>query len=561
MNTPSPALISQQAVRRLPRLALISICLLYVLAGMTGHDPWKRIDVASFGYMWSLAQEQSSYFNLQLAGVTPEFKAYLPYWLGAWSIQATQGWLAPEVAVRLPFSLMSLASMTFLWYAIYHLARNPRAQPVAFAFGGEAQPKDYARSLADAGLLAYMACLGLALPSHETTPMAMQLFGTAIFFAGASAMAYFPQRALVVWFGGLVVMTMSGAPSMALILGMGSCFLWFKHPQAQLQQVGLMLLTLFSLLGLVVSLDLWTWQILPTAELTQNWREKAELLMWFLWPAWPLAAWTLWRWRGHWRTQLWSQHLILPLFVFIVTLMGSLTTRAPEKTLLLALPSLAALAAFALPTLSRSVAALIDWFTLLFFTGCALMIWGVWISLQTGVPAQPALNVARLVPGYVHNFDVLSFSVAVLVSVVWLKLVQWRIGRHPTVIWKSLVLPASGATLCWVLLMTLWLPILDRALSYRPWSTQLVALMNYPSCVYADGLERNQLAGLSYHGQFVFIEFHSKLDGQPCDWLMTRKSSQLLSMSNEIQGWQMVHRSKRPADRNEEILIFKRVGP
>ena len=528
---------------------------------MTGHDPWKRIDVASFGYMWSLAQEQSSYFNLQLAGVTPEFKAYLPYWLGAWSIQATQGWLAPEVAVRLPFSLMSLASMTFLWYAIYHLARNPRAQPVAFAFGGEAQPKDYARSLADAGLLAYMACLGLALPSHETTPMAMQLFGTAIFFAGASAMAYFPQRALVVWFGGLLVMTMSGAPSMALILGMGSCFLWFKHPQAQLQQVGLMLLTLFSLLGLVVSLDLWTWQILPTAELTQHWREKAELLMWFLWPAWPLAAWTLWRWRGHWRTQLWSQHLILPLFVFIVTLMGSLTTRAPEKTLLLALPSLAALAAFALPTLSRSVAALIDWFTLLFFTGCALMIWGVWISLQTGVPAQPALNVARLVPGYVHNFDVLSFSVAVLVSAVWLKLVQWRIGRHPTVIWKSLVLPASGATLCWVLLMTLWLPILDRALSYRPWSTQLVALMNYPSCVYADGLERNQLAGLSYHGQFVFIDFHSKLDGQPCDWLMTRKSSQLLSTSNEIQGWQMVHRSKRPADRNEEILIFKRVGP
>jgi hypothetical protein len=184
---------------------------------MTGHDPWKRIDVASFGYMWSLAQEQSSYFNLQLAGVTPEFKAYLPYWLGAWSIQATQGWLAPEVAVRLPFSLMSLASMTFLWYAIYHLARNPRAQPVAFAFGGEAQPKDYARSLADAGLLAYMACLGLALPSHETTPMAMQLFGTAIFMAGASAMAYFPQRALLVWFGGLLVMTMSGAPSMALI--------------------------------------------------------------------------------------------------------------------------------------------------------------------------------------------------------------------------------------------------------------------------------------------------------------------------------------------------------
>jgi len=561
VNTPSPVLISQQAVRRLPRLALISICLLYVLAGLTGHDPWKRIDVASFGYMLSLAQAQSSYFDLQLAGVTPEFKAFLPYWLGAWSIQVTQGWLAPEVAVRLPFSLMSLASMTFLWYAIYYLARNPRAQPVAFAFGGEAQPKDYARSLADAGLLAYLACLGLALPSHETTPMVMQLSGMAIFFAGASAMAYFPQSAFMVWYVGLLVMTMSGAPSLALILGMGACFLWFKHPQAQLKQVGLMLLSLGSLLGLTLYLELWAWHILPTKELTLLWRKKAELLLWFLWPAWPLAAWTLWRWRRHWKTQLWSQHLTLPLFVLIVTLMGSLLTRAPEKTLLLAFPSLAAMAAFALPTLSRSVAALIDWFTLLFFSGCALMIWGVWISLQTGVPAQPALNVARLVPGYLHQFDLLNFCAALLVSTIWLKLVHWRIGRHPAVIWKSLVLPASGATLCWVLLMTLWLPILDRALSYRPWSTQLVGLMNHPKCVYANGLERNQLAGLSYHGEFDFLDFQNGMKHQSCDWLMTRPNSPLLAKSNEIEGWQLAHKSKRPADRNEEILIFKRVAP
>ena len=44
---------------------------------------------------------------------------------------------------------------------------------------------------------------------------------------------------------------------------------------------------------------------------------------------------------------------------------------ASDRSLLLSLPPLAALAAFALPTLKRSVASLIDWFTLLFFTGCA----------------------------------------------------------------------------------------------------------------------------------------------------------------------------------------------
>jgi hypothetical protein len=557
VNTPSPVLISQQAVRRFPRIALIGICLLYVMAGLTGHDPWKRIDVASFGYMWSLAQNQSTYLNLQLAGIAPEFKAYLPYWLGAWSIQWTQGWLLPEVAVRLPFSLLSLLSMALVWNGTYHLARNPQAQPVAFAFGGEAQPKDYARSLADAGLLANLACLGLALPSHETTPMAMQLYGAAALFAGACALAYFPIRALAAWSCGLLLMTMSGAPSLAFILALGSVFLWFKHPQSNGRQISMMVLIMFILAMLILGLDLWQWRILSVHELTQQWRQKTELLMWFLWPAWPLAAWTLWRWRGHWRSQVWSQHLIMPLLMFVVTLIASLLTNAPEKTLLLALPSLAALAAFALPTLSRSVAALIDWFTLLFFSGCALIMWVVWLSLQTGFPAQPALNVERLVPGFIHSFDVMSFSVALMVTAVWLKLVHWRIGRHPSAIWKSLVLPASGATLCWVLLMTLWLPILDRALSYRPWAHQLSNMMQQPHCVYAQDLERNQLAGLSYHGNFQFIPLTSNAP-KTCSWLMTRRSWLQQQADQDLSGWTLAFVSKRPADKNEEIVIFQR---
>ena len=557
MNTPSPVLISQQAVRRFPRIALICICLLYVLAGLSGHDPWKRIDVASFGYMWSLSQNHSSYFDLQLAGLAPEFKAYLPYWLGAWSIQWTQGWLQPEVAVRIPFSLLSLLSMRLIWNGIYQLARNPQAQPVAFAFGGEAQPKDYARSLADAGLLAYLACLGLALPSHETTPMAMQLYGAAALFAGACSLAYFPIKALIAWSCGLVLMTLSGAPSMALILGIGSVFLWFKHPQAKAQQILMMMLSLCVIAILILRLDLWKWRVLPIHELTTQWRQKAELLMWFLWPAWPLAAWTLWRWRGHWGMQVWSQHLIFPLFMCVITILASLLTSAPEKTLLLALPSLAALAAFALPTLSRSVAALIDWFTLLFFSGCALIVWIVWLSLQTGIPSQPALNVERLVPGFIHNFDALRFGVALMVTTVWMKLVHWRIGRHPSAIWKSLVLPASGATLCWVLLMTLWLPILDRALSYRPWAQELTNLMEQPRCVYAQGLERNQIAGLSYHGKFQFLPLPNQ-SSTDCHWLMTRRS---WLQQNTVQlppEWTLAFVSRRPADKYEEIVIFQR---
>ena len=78
----------------------------------------------------------------------------------------------------------------------------------------------------------------------------------------------------------------------------------------------------------------------------------------------------------------------------------TLLTPASDRSLLLALPALATLAAFALPTLERSVSALIDWFTLLFFSGCAIVIWVIWVSMQTGVPKQPAANVAKLAPGF-----------------------------------------------------------------------------------------------------------------------------------------------------------------
>ena len=45
---------------------------------------------------------------------------------------------------------------------------------------------------------------------------------------------------------------------------------------------------------------------------------------------------------------------------------------------------------------------------------------------------------------------------------------RWRTGRHREALWKSLVLPAGGVALCWLLLMTLGLPILDYARSNRP---------------------------------------------------------------------------------------------
>ena len=559
MKTPTPAIVTSQAVRRLPKWSLLALCFVYVMAGTVGRDPWKSMDVSALGYMLSLAQGHSSLFHLQLAGIAPELDALIPYWLGAFSIQLLP-FLKPDLAARMPFVLSTWIGMLCLWQAIYFLARNPQAQPVAFAFGGEAHPKDYSRSLADAGLLGYLACLGLAVPSHELTPMAFQLQTVSLLFMGSAIMPFHPNKGLIAWGLGLLLMALSGAPSLSLLIGAGTLWIWARHPQSTRTQL-LVLAAIWLLTALICEwLDIWQWRLLPVEKLKLDWRQLIELLVWYLWPAWPLAAWTVWRWRAHWTHHIWSQHLVLPIFLFVLSLLASLLTENPDRTLLLTLPSLAALAAFAIPTFSRAASALVDWFTLLFFSTGALIVWVVWISLETGIPEQPALNVYSLVPGYTHHFDAVAFFIALLATGLWLKLIHWRVGRHPAALWKSMVLPASGTIVCWILLMTLWLPFLDKGLSYKAWALELHELTGPASCVNYYQLDRNQIAGLGYHSSIAFQPINTGT--QQCDWLFVKANTTTeFEQSGNQKFWTFIKISQRPGDKKDLLNIYQRTSP
>ena len=570
LNKPSPAIIAQSAVRRLPRLALLMFCLAYVLPGFLGREPWKNADIAAFGAMRELAAGHTPWLHPQLLGQSGEFDALMPYWLGALAIKGLP-FLDPAFAARVPFGLLLALTLLTTWYAIYYLARSPKAQPVAFAFGGEASPVDYARAIADAGLLALIASLGLAQLSHETTPALAQLGFTALIFYAMAASAYRsaykiagPALGLAVGLSGLAL---SGAPTVAALLGAGSTLIAFSsrqdkrpgtnQPHAWRWVLLTGVLTL-AVAALSYALDLWHWRIeipgLDNPAGRKEWRSLARLLIWFTWPTWPLAAWTLWRWRR----QLGSRHVALPLGFAVVALAATVTTTASDRSLLLSLPPLAALAAFALPTLKRSVASLIDWFTLLFFTGCAFIIWVIWIAMQTGLPKQPAANVAKLAPGFEPSFSWLAFLAAVLATVAWAWLVKWRAGRQRDAVWKSMVLPAGGATLCWLLLMTLWLPLLDYARSYAPLSRQVAARVDPNACVEVHGLNNAQVAALQYHGQLELRRAGAKA---ACPYLVVDADAQgTLSQTVDMPEWAFLATLRRPTDNSENVALYKRVS-
>ena len=556
---PNPALVTQDAVRRLPRLALLVFCAAYVLPGLFGRDPWRGAELIAFGQMLSIAEGRASWLAPSLGGV-PTDAALLPHWIGALAIRAGQGWLDPALAARLPFTALLVLTLVAVWYATFHLARSDAAQPLPFAFGGEASPVDYARAMADGALLLLIATLGLLQLGHETTPELAQLAAVA----GLQwALAAAPQRALTPRLGVLAALTLlaaCGAPAMAMALGAGALWLCWHTDDAGLRALRPWVAAATLLAALLAWLSgAWAWRVATAFDLPS----LARLLLWFLWPAWPLALWTLWRWRGH----LSQRHLAIPLLGLVVALVTCVAMDASDRALMLGLPSVAVLAAFALPTLQRSGAAAIDWLSVFFFSVCAAIVWVFYAAMQTGTPAKALATVLRLAPGFEPRMSWASLVVAVGATLAWLWLVRWRTGRHRAVIWKSVVLPAGGVALCWLLLMTLWLPLLDYGRSNRPLAERLVRHVPPGRCIATPQAPLSLVAALEFHGQ-------RRVDATPnaargvCPVLMLvlplrgpdMARGAALAESQRAAGWREVARERRPTERNEAVVVFLR-GP
>jgi 4-amino-4-deoxy-L-arabinose transferase-like glycosyltransferase len=552
VNTPNPALVTQRGVRSLPRVPLLLLCAAYVLPGVFGRDPWRGADIAAFGLMAAMAEGRTSWWTPMLGGVAGD-NGLLSHWLGAISILALGPVTGPALAARVPFALLLAAVLALTWYAAFHLARTEAAQPLPFAFGGEADPVAYARAIADGAVLALMATLGLLQLGHETTPELAQLAAAALALYALAGAPFRPARSRLGILAALPLLAGSGAPAMAVAVGAGATLVCAlsRYPQVRAYAAWASGATALAALA-AWGLDAWRWRAHPppVADLPGI----ARQWLWFLWPAWPLGLWTLWRWRR----RLSHRHLSVPLVVLIVSLASNLVMGGSDRALMLGLPALAVLAAFALPTLRRGAAAAVDWFSMLFFTIGAAFIWLMYVAMHLGVPAKPAANIAKLAPDFVPQFSALALALAALGTAAWIWLVRWRTGRHREALWKSLVLPAGGVALVWLLTMTLWLPLLDHARSPRPWVERIAQHVPPGACVAAPGLAAAAVAALEHFGGWSVDARAQAADAQACPHLLFVSRARV--MPTPPAGWQPVATVQRPTERDERTLILRRSG-
>jgi 4-amino-4-deoxy-L-arabinose transferase-like glycosyltransferase len=289
--------------------------------------------------------------------------------------------------------------------------------------------------------------------------------------------------------------------------------------------------------------------------------------LWFAWPAWPFAAWAVYAWRKQEK----ALHIAVPLcFLLTFTLLAFLDRHSEEGILLPLLPPLAILAAFGLPTMKRSAINAVDWFSVMVLTGIAAAIWIGWMADQLGWPASLAQKVGKLAPGYVPEFHPFAFLVAFASSVAWFRLVYWRISRQPAVLWRAVVLSSGGVVLCWVLLMTLWLPWANQRTSYagvaQDMRHQIDAKLPHGYRCIESNVDPAQRASFAYFGDLHFSGFAD----QDCDLKLVQTSRHAHQKDTsagthqdlEPAGhWERIWQGRRPHDKDESFALYLRKQP
>ena len=565
--------LTAAATRSIPRIIIFALTLVYGFAGLFFRDPWKNEDAIGFGGMWTLFRGNTfDWIVPHLAGRELSLGAPFPYWLGGALIRLFGPWVGAANAARLYSAICFFATAVAIWYATYLLGRRPEVQPMAFAVGGQPDRKSYGMTLADGALLIFLACIGLAQNAHETTPMMAQLMGIGFILYGTVRGLDKPWQGGL-WTGlGLMIVILSSNLTLSLIM-VSSTIIAVLASNAKLRLRWTLTSTVLGLIGFAIWPALWYgfnlspelrhvaqvgWRNMPVMRSSISLDSIGFLGVnfWaYAWPVWPLAAISLAHWgtnksAGAWR----APHLAIPLSLFIGSLIYVLfRVEANEHDLMILIPSLAIIGAFSLPILKRNLISFIDWFAMLSFTVIAIAVWVIWFAKVTGYPESTAANLARLLPGFQTQLNWLAFFIALAITGVWLAIVRWRTSRAPKEIWRCLIISASGTTLMWVLLMTLWLPTINYAKTYRYVAARLSQVISTNTgCVNTSSLGLSQLASFDY---FTKLDLR---DDPNCPWMLTHSQSEAQAFGSlNDKKLVLIWEDRRAADRDERLRLYE----
>jgi 4-amino-4-deoxy-L-arabinose transferase-like glycosyltransferase len=542
---PTPSRIVYDGTRTpLKTTLFVVVCLAWLLPGLVGHDPWKVDEAVAFGVVAEMLRS-GDWLAFRIAGEPVFDKAPLFLWVAAAFAKALGGALALHDAARLAAGFFMAATLGMLSAACLELM-------------GE-------RAVRIAALL-FLGCLGLLIRAHEMTTDLAGLAGIAMALHGLALGLRRPVAGGAILGCGMGIAFLGDGflplGMLALLVALlplgGAAWRGRSYALSVATAVGCAapLVALWPLALRIASpatLPLWF-----DHAFSPGWRDGdgiplvyfLKILPWYAWPAWPLAAWSLWRSR---RTLTTRPALMLPLlalvaFFAVIAVFGE----AREVNAMALLLPLALLGVAEVETLPRGAASALDWFGVTTFLLLATLIWLGWGAAITGKPLFAAAWLQKEVPGFAYRFDFISFALAALLTLVWLVVVarSLRSTRRAIVNWTA------GITMVWMLVMTLGVPLVDQARSYRALAARIkAALPRDNPCIARRNIGDAQRALLDY-----FVDLRTVREEFP----MARRCRALLVQASPSRPplpeseWRETWRGSRPGDRHELFILFER---
>jgi 4-amino-4-deoxy-L-arabinose transferase-like glycosyltransferase len=504
------------------------VCLAWLLPGLLGHDPWKTDEALAFGAVGEMLRT-GDWMRFAIAGEPVVGEPPLFLWTAAAFAHALGGLLPLHDAARLAAGLYMGIVLALVSAASWELM-GERAVRMS--------------------VLLLIGCLGLLLRAHEMTPELSGLAGAALalygltltrrrtwlagVLAGAGIGVGYLGNGLIG--AGMLVATMAALPLASPA--------WRDRGYAQVAGIAALCALPFVLAwpaGLAGD---------PTHGSTRGLGYFLKQLTWYAWPAWPLAAWTLWRARRDLATRV---ELHLPLIAFAVFfLFIAIFAESRDIAMLPLLLPLAMLGVAELEALPRGGASALDWFGVMTFFLIGLLIWIAWGAALTGSPEAVALYIQREIPGFTYRFNFLAFALAALLTLVWVVVVA-RSLRSPR---RALVNWAAGITMVWMLLMTLGVPIVDQARTYRHVAARVAAAIPRDAgCVARKDMGDAQRALLYYFAKVRTVPVDLPV-ADTCGALLVQAHPQRVPPAGA--EWAEVWRGSRTGDRNEVFILYRR---
>jgi 4-amino-4-deoxy-L-arabinose transferase-like glycosyltransferase len=516
------------------------LLIIFLFTGLIGHEPWRPLESTSISIILDIIQN-----NLIILPMAASENIITHPPLYSYVAAAFGKLFSPILSLHDAARLSNIFWVGLIMTSLGLMTRELWGQ----GFGRQA------------GLL-FVGSVGLILNIHSLIPEIATLLGYTMSLYAFSLYFRRPFRASMVLGFGSGIAFLSGGIIPLIVIYLSSLFLLvFKNWRNKRYFIFIVISVTITILA--ISPWLYSFNYLEP-KLFFSWINTTELspkllfnyhlqgILWFTWPALPLAIWLI---TKDYKSILSQKRLQIPIIFFVVLLITISITGQPNQTNLIPFTiPLSIIAVGGIDRLNRGAASALNWFGILIFGFIGFLIWLGWFAMMSEIPERIHERMFYQSANYVAEFEFFNFIFALIITTLWLaSIIKFKITNRSAISnW------ALGITMVWVTLITLWGPFIDNRKDYKLIFTDVKQqLIKSSTCVYVNNLSDSQINLLHYYSGIKGT--NPNLENKDCRLALVSLTEEK-EIPAEYKLWSEIWTGRRLIDENYFILLAKEIN-